>query len=415
MSSGYKQTEVGIIPEEWEVKPLGTVGRVIRGSSPRPKGDKRFYGGDIPRLMVEDVTRDGKYVTPSVDFLTVEGAKRSRPCKKGTLTIVCSGTVGIPSFLAVDACIHDGFLALVQLDHSVVDEYLFYQLNSLQERFDASATHGGIFTNLTTTGFGAFQVAFPPPREQQAIAGALGDMDALLNGLDQLIAKKRNLKQAAVQQLLTGQTRLPGFQDEWEMKRLEEVATFLKGKGLPKSALIPDGTDPCIHYGELFTCYPETIGEVISRTNGSRDSFRSIANDVLMPTSDVTPRGLAKASCITVDGVILGGDILVIRLDITRVCGSFLSYVIRREEDQVLQLVTGSTVYHLYGSDMKKFTFLMPPIHEQNAIAAVLADIDAELVTLEHRRDKVYALKQGMMQELLTGRTRLISPKESHA
>ena len=118
MKPGYKQTDVGVIPEEWEVKTLGDIGRVIRGSSPRPKSDKRFYGGNVPRLMVEDVTRDKKYVTPSIDFLTQAGAKQSRPCKKGTLTIVCSGTptvVGLPSILGIDACIHDGMLALVQL------------------------------------------------------------------------------------------------------------------------------------------------------------------------------------------------------------------------------------------------------------------------------------------------------------
>ena len=201
---GYKQTEVGVIPEDWQVRELGRIGRVIRGASPRPKGDKRFYGGKVPRLMVEDVTRDGKHVTPQVDFLTDEGAKRSRPCPVGTLTVVCSGTVGIPSFLVVDACIHDGFLALVQLERSVFDDYLFHQLTSLQERFNLSATHGGVFTNLTTTGFGAFQVAFPPNiAEQRAIATALSDVDALLAAQDKLIAKKRALKQAAMQHILT--------------------------------------------------------------------------------------------------------------------------------------------------------------------------------------------------------------------
>jgi type I restriction enzyme S subunit len=214
--------------------------------------------------------------------------------------------------------------------------------------------------------------------------------------------------QATVQQLLSGQNRLPRFHGEWEEKTLGEVATFLKGKGLPKSELVPDGTEPCIHYGELFTRYPETIGEIVSHTNSSRDSFRSVANDVLMPTSDVTPRGLAKASCITVNGVILGGDILVIRSDIRRVFGPFLSYIIRREENQVLRLVTGSTVYHLYGSDMKKFVLSLPPIPEQRAIATVLTDMDAELALLEARLTKTRALKQGMMQELLTGRTRLV-------
>jgi len=127
-----------------------------------------------------------------------------------------------------------------------------------------------------------------------------------------------------------------------------------------------------------------------------------------MPTSDVTPRGLAKASCVRVDGVILGGDILVIRSDTNLIHGPFLSLVIRYEETQVLQLVTGSTVYHLYGSDMKNFTFSRPPLAEQTAIAEVLTEMDAELAALEQRREKTLALKQAMMQELLTGNIRLI-------
>jgi type I restriction enzyme S subunit len=244
--------------------------------------------------------------------------------------------------------------------------------------------------------------------EQRAIAAALSDVDALIAGLEKLIAKKRDLKQAAMQQLLTGQTRLPGFSGEWLVINLGHVATFLKGKGLPKSALTSDGVDSCIHYGELFTHYAETVGEITSRTNGTRDSLRSVANDVLMPTSDVTPRGLAKASCVNLDNVILGGDILVIRSDPSRVFGAFLSYVIRREEDQVLRLVTGSTVYHLYGSDMKKFKFALPSVPEQIAISSLLSEMDAELTTLESRIAKTRDLKQGVMQELLTGRTRLV-------
>ncbi|MBM3395986.1 MAG: restriction endonuclease subunit S, partial [Betaproteobacteria bacterium] len=248
----------------------------------------------------------------------------------------------------------------------------------------------------------------PPLLEQRAIATALSDVDALLGGLDRLIAKKRDLKQAAMQQLLTGQTRLPGFSGEWEVKRLGDVATLHKGKGLPKSALSPYGSEPCVHYGELFTQYGETIRETISRTNKSAGEFRSVANDVLMPTSDVTPRGLAKASCVVADGVVLGGDILVIRTEPKLISGTFLSHVIRREDDQVLSLVSGTTVFHLYGADMKKFTFTLPRLDEQLAIVTVLADMDAELAALEARRDKTRDLKQAMMQGLLTGKTRLV-------
>lgn len=253
-----------------------------------------------------------------------------------------------------------------------------------------------------------FPVKCPPIAEQRAIATALSDVDALLAKLDQLIAKKRDLKQAAMQQLLTGQTRLPGFSGAWEVTRLGDLASFYKGKGLPKSELILSGSERCIHYGELFTRYSETIDVIISRTNSTRDSFRSVANDVLMPTSDVTPRGLAKASCVLASGVILGGDILIIRSDVKRMNGIFLSYAIRREEEQVLQLVSGSTVFHLYGSDMKKFTLSLPPLAEQTAIATVLSDMDAELVALEARREKTRGVKQGMMQVLLTGEIRLI-------
>ena len=253
-------------------------------------------------------------------------------------------------------------------------------------------------------------VPLPPTKaEQEAIAEALSDADALIESLEQLLAKKRHLKQGAMQELLTGKKRLPGFSGEWEGKRLGDLAAFHKGKGLPKSALVPFGAEPCIHYGELFTQYPETIRKIISSTKSSGDYARSVANDVLMPTSDVTPNGLAKASCIRVDGVILGGDILVIRADSDLVFGSFLSYVIRHAQAQILQLVTGTTVFHLYAADMKKFTFSRPSVVEQRAIVAVLDDMDAEIDALEAKLTKARQLKQGMMQELLTGRIRLIN------
>lgn len=233
-------------------------------------------------------------------------------------------------------------------------------------------------------------------------------MDALLAVQDALIAKKNQIKHATMQQLLSGKKRLPGFTGEWEVRRLGEVATFFKGKGLPKNALDPFGNEPCIHYGELFTQYAEEIKNVISRTDEVKNVFRSKKNDVLMPTSDVTPNGLAKASCIIHDNIILGGDILVIRLDDTLISGTFLSYIIRKEEEQVLQLVTGTTVFHLYASDMQNFVFAFPVLKEQTAIATVLNDMDEEIAALKRQREKTQQIKHAMMQELLTGKMRLI-------
>ena len=245
--------------------------------------------------------------------------------------------------------------------------------------------------------------------EQHAIAEVLSDVDGLINVLDGLIAKKRAIKQATMQQLLTGKTRLPGFSGEWETKRLGEIASFFKGSGLSKADLSPDGKRRCIHYGELFTTYGEYITEVVHGTDRDETFFLSFSNDVLMPGSDVTPNGLATASCISIPDVILGGDVLVIRVPTDIINGTFLAYVIGISHSQVMQLVSGTTVYHLYGRDMANFTFIAPSVEEQDAIVSVLSDMDAEIAALERRRDKTRAIKQGMMQQLLTGRVRLLS------
>jgi type I restriction enzyme S subunit len=202
---------------------------------------------------------------------------------------------------------------------------------------------------------------------------------------------------------LVPKLRFPEFREAegWPQEQLGSVATFFKGKGLPKSALTPDGKRPCIHYGELFTVYPEVIGAVRSRTNSEEDVFLSVENDVLMPTSDVTPSGLARACCLNSQDVILGGDILVIRTDKRSINGEFLARYIRHLERKVLQLVSGSTVFHLYASSMEKLVLSFPPEHaEQQKIAKCLSSVD-ELIAVQAQ--KVAALKthkKGLMQQL---------------
>ena len=253
------------------------------------------------------------------------------------------------------------------------------------------------------------QIELPPIEEQNAIAKVLSDVDGLINALHTLITKKRAIKQATMQQLLTDKTRLPDFSTPWQTKRLGEIASFFKGSSLfTKTDMSVDGKRRCIHYGELFTTYGECIFEILHETDREEAFFRSVSNDVLMPASDVTPNGLATASCISEADIILGGDILVIRVPAKILNGVFLAYAIKINHNQVMQLVTGTTVYHLYGRDMANFSFVMPSVQEQNAIVQVLSDMDAEISALEHRRDKTIAIKQGMMQQLLTGKVRLL-------
>jgi type I restriction enzyme S subunit len=411
---GYRKTDAGVIPEDWEVIAISNIGTLKTGPfGTLLKANEYADHHGTPIVSVRDIGYGVLRVDERTPLISQEVAKRLTEYRLvgGDLVFCRKGAVDRSAIVEQS---QSGFLLgsdgiRLRLAQAFFPSYIIAQFQS--HRIKSWLLQNAIGTTMPSMNpdiLRRIRVPIAPLPEQHAIATVLSDMDDLLAGLDKLIAKKRDLKQAAMQQLLTGKTRLPGFSGEWEVKRLGDVATFFKGKGLPKSALSESGAEPCIHYGELFTRYPETIGNIFSRTDMSEGVFRSVTNDVLMPTSDVTPRGLAKASCIRADGVILGGDILVIRSDKNYIHGPFLSLVIRYEETQVLQLVTGSTVYHLYGSDMKNFTFSMPPLPEQIAIAEVLSDMDAEIASLETRLEKTRALKHGMMQELLTGRIRLV-------
>lgn len=204
----FKDTEIGRIPKNWSVTKVKEIAEVVRGASPRPKGDPRYYGGNIPRLMVSDVTRDGKYVYPQTDSLTEEGEKLSRPMKKGDLTIVCSGTVGVPSILGIDACIHDGFLGLVTVSSKFHIEFLYYFFVPLQAKFDSSATHGGIFTNLTTEILKEFLLAMPPIEEQLEIIDIVRSIDEVIDNKKKKFNQFHALKKSLMQDLLTGKVRV---------------------------------------------------------------------------------------------------------------------------------------------------------------------------------------------------------------
>lgn len=149
-------------PKGWPTMRVDELCTIVRGSSPRPQGDPRFYGGPVPRLMVADLTRDGKVVTPMIDSLTTEGAKKSRPIEAGTVVMAVSGNVGLTSVLAIDACIHDGFIAFKELDVNKVKPAFLCELMMFLKSTHASRQAGAIFQNLTTSQIKEMEIPIPP-------------------------------------------------------------------------------------------------------------------------------------------------------------------------------------------------------------------------------------------------------------
>lgn len=298
--------------------------------------------------------------------------------------------------------------------HGNVPLFTFYFLRRLHlSRYNS----GGAQPSLNRNFIYPLDVTIPQPKEQQTIAAALSDVDGLIGALDKLIAKKRAIKQAAMQQLLTGKTRLPGFSGEWKSTSLGDIASVSKGSGLSKSVVGESGSRKCVLYGELFTTYGSRIDEVFSRTD-SEDGRPSHVGDILMPGSTTTVGAdLAKAFALLDDGVAIGGDINIIRPHSSdRVCSAFLAdYLTEVKKAEITARTQGITIIHLYGRDLLDLELELPPFPEQTAIATVLSDMDAEIAALERRPDKTKQFKQGMMQSLLTGRVRLLDPPEAKA
>jgi len=403
---GYKQTEIGVIPEDWDVKNLGEIADVVTGNTP-PTNDQSNYGEDYFFVSPADLGKS-KYIFQAQKKLSNKGFRISRKLPPNSILFTCIGsTIGKAGIAPFELTSNQQINSILP-NKNFSSNFLFYSLNLISPKIQSLAGEQAV-PIVNKCDFEKTTIALPSNIfEQTAIATVLSDTDALIEKLEKLIAKKKAIKQGTMQQLLTGKKRLPGFSREWEVKKLGEIAEFYKGKGLPKNEITTNGKHKCIHYGELFTIYHEEIKKIFSYTNKKDNFFLSRTNDVLMPTSDVTPNGLATASCVKENEVILGGDVLVIRSFEGVLDGVFLSYGIRKNRKQIMQLVSGSTVYHLYGSDMKKYKFSIPPtIEEQIAIATILSDMNLEIEKLEQKRNKTIMLKQGTMQQLLTGRIRI--------
>ncbi len=385
---GYKKTEVGVVPDDWEVKTISQVAPLQRGF-------------DLPTREI----KPGPF--PVVYSNGVESFHKVAMVKGPGVVTGRSGTLGKVHYIDSDYWPHNTSLWVTRFNDND-PKFIYYLYVSLG--FERFASGSGVPT-LNRNDAHSYRIALPEGRaEQRAIAEALSDVDALLSGLDRLIAKKRDLKQAAMQQLLTGQARLPGFHGEWEVKRLGELGPFLKGSGVKKDEA-RSGDLPGVRYGEIYTHhddYVKSFNSWISREVA--DTATPLRRgDVLFAGSGETKEEIGKCVALVDDiEAYAGGDIVILRPNGAN--SLFLGYLLNTPAvaSQKASRGQGDAVVHISASALASINLALPSPDEQTAISAVLSDMDAELLALEARLDKTRALKQAMMQELLTGRTRLV-------
>ena len=388
---GYKRTEVGVIPEDWEVKHLDDLGYFLKGSGVTRE---QALSGDLPCVRYGEIyTVHHDFIRRFYSWISPEIALKATLLKAGDILFAGSGEtkeeIGkCVAFIGNVEAYAGGDIVILRTRREADLLFLGYALNSHYVTLQKSSKgQGDTVVHISASALATVTVALPPVSEQRAIATALSDVDALITALDKLIAKKRAIKTAAMQQLLTGKTRLPGFSGEWEVKQLGDVCSITTGRKDVNEGN-PRGQYP------FFTC---------SKNHTYSDSY-SFNTEAILVAGNGDVGNLHYCS-----GKFEAYQRTYVLYDFS-INVKYFWYQLDQFLLSSLGVGTiGTSIPYIKMENLRGFIFSTPQDpKEQTAIAQVLSDMDAEIAALEKRRAKTRAIKQGMMQELLTGRTRLV-------
>ena len=416
---GCKLTKVGVIPDDWSVKHLSAFADVKTGPFGSALHESDYVSDGTPIITVEHLSEQG-VVHENLPLVSEVDRNRlsSYSLRTGDIVFSRVGSIDRSALISnsEDGWLFSGRLLRVRLlSTDVHAPYLSYHFCSepFKQRVRTVAV-GQTMASLSTQILKGICAVLPAPSEQRVIAAALSDVDALLEGLDQLITKKRDLKQAAMQQLLTGQTRLPGFRGEWQSKSLGDVVeTDPESLGSDTSG---DFAFKYIALEDVERGLLRSHSERVFAKAPSRARRKLRPSDILVSTVRPNLQSHLLFSGHDGDWVCSTGFCVVrCREAIAHPSFIFSQLFTDGVTRQIDALITGSNYPAINSGDVRSLMIPFPDFDEQAAIATVLSDIDAEIAALNARRDKTRSLKQAMMQELLIGKTRLLEPEVAHA
>lgn len=404
------------LPDEWEALSLGEHSQIFRGGSPRPIQEFLTTSDTgVNWIKIGDVDADAKYITATEEKIIPEGVSRSRMVYEGDLILSNSMSYGRPYIMNIQGCIHDGWLVIQKYDKAFDRDYLYYALSSnlTMQQYIAMAA-GSSVQNLNKEKVAKVVLPKPEIPEQKKIAEILSDADVLITDLQKLIRKKKDIRQGTMQMLVTGKKRLNGYSGEWvkiNLAKNSKLKARIGWQGLTTAEYLDEG------YSYLITGTDFQDGQI--KWNGCH--FVNYDRYVQDPNIQVTDGDLL----LTKDGTIgkvayvtnlkrpatLNSGVFVVKPITDAYTAHFMFYVLESSvfKEFLQQLSAGSTINHLYQKDLVKFDLFVPPtIEEQGAISEILFDMDSEIHKLEDKLNKYEEVKQGMMEELLTGKVRLV-------
>ena len=389
------------LPNGWQIKTLGDIFLIERGSSPRPI--KSFLTNDnngINWIKIGDAKNNSKYIYQSAEKIRPEGKKYSRFVEIGDLILSNSMSFGRPYIMKTIGCIHDGWVVLRKILKNIIyEEYAYYILSSNQVHSEFSKlAAGSVVKNLSIDRIKQVYIPIPPLDEQKCIASALSKIDAYLENTIKLIEEKERFKRGIAKKLLTckegeniPEARFKGFEDEWEETQILEfvnnnIIKIEKGKSITKSK-IEEGDIPVIAGGKTPPYYH----------NKYNYNF---------PCITISASGSAGYVWFH-DYKIWASDCYVIYTDNKRYNIKFLYHYLKNIQDLIYYLQVGGVQKHVYAKDLIKLNIPNITIEEQEKIGGYLSLLDAEIDNLKKQKELIKEMKRGAMQKLLSGEVRL--------
>lgn len=402
MIEGYKQSEIGVIPEDWEVRFLTAFGDVVSGGTPSTSVSE-YWDGDIAWCTPSDITKTrGTTISKTERCITAKGLFNSAAVllPPGCVLLCSRATIGDSKINSVAMATNQGFKNIVPKNCNIT--FLFYLLQTKKQQMLEKAI-GSTFLEISKSALCSIPMQYPPIPEQQRIAEALSDMDELISSLEKLVEKKKAIKQGVMQELLTGKRRLPGFSGEWEKTTVGRVTTTSSG-GTPSREIKAyyEGNIPWITTSELQDC----------RIYDSKEHITSEA--VKSSSAKIFPKGTVLMAMY---GATIGKlGVLEIESTTNQACcalicnpsitTSFLYHYLCNLREYILTLGCGAGQPNISQGIVQNLPIVIPTPNEQEEICRILDAMDYEVIYLEKRLSKAKEVKQGLMQQLLTGRTR---------
>lgn len=450
-----KQTEIGLIPDDWEVKSLGEVATIVGGGTPSTL-NSAYWNGDIQWFTPAELSDSKKYVSKSERTITERGLKESsaKLLPKGTVLLTTRASIGITAILENPASTNQGFQSLIA-KNNCCSEFLYYVIPLIKDEMLSRAS-GSTFAEISAKKLSTITFQLPPLPEQQRIAKALSDVDALISTTEKLIQKKKNIKQGAMQNLLTGKKRLPGFGDkqtdlfvpngthtkevkdvspeqirlsakmkqtelgeipeDWEVKSLGDIFSIKHGYGFEGQFFSSENNQHIVVTPGNFKLEGgfQKQKQPIYYTGTYPDEFKLKPNDLIIMMTDLSKNSdtLGNPAIVPDDGndYLHNQRIGLIQIHNDSFVKDYIYLLLCTKEyhEAVVATAAGSTVKHTSPKRIYSINLIVSTSkEEQSAIANVLSSMDKEIETLNTKLEKYRNLKTAMMQQLLTGKIRL--------